>query len=60
MAVDSSAKYAKDITKERDPKDPDAINTCFNQVTNEANGISTCTEMALNLNCKALINYILY
>ena len=36
MVVDSSAKYAKEITKEKDPKGPNAINTCFNQVTKQA------------------------
>ena len=31
MVVDSSVKYVKQITKEKDPKGPYAINTCFNQ-----------------------------
>ena len=47
--MDNSAKYAKEITKEKDPKGPYAINTCFNQVTKLANWIFTCTEIALNL-----------
>ena len=30
-------KYAKEITKEKEPKGPHAINTCFKQITNQAN-----------------------
>ena len=36
MVVDSSANYAKEITKEKDPKGPYAINTFNNQVTKQA------------------------
>ena len=50
VIVDRSANYVKkDITKEKDPKGPYAINTCLNQVTKQANWISTCTEIALTL-----------
>ena len=49
MVIDSSAKYAKEITKEKDPKGPYAINKFFNQVTKQANWIFTCTEIALTL-----------
>ena len=37
MVVDRSAKYVEEITKEKDPKGPNAINACFNQVAKEAN-----------------------
>ena len=60
MVVDGSAKHANEITKEKDPKGQYAIITCFNQVIKQADGISTCTEITLALNCKDLINYILY
>ena len=35
--MDSSENYAKKITKEKDPKGPYAMKTCFNQVTKQAN-----------------------
>ena len=57
MVVDSSAKYAKEITKERNPKGPYAVYTCFNQVIKQVHLISTCTGTTL---AKALINYIFY
>ena len=60
MVVDSWAKYAKEITKEKDLKGPYGINTCFNQVTEQPNWISTCTEITLTFYSKALINDILY
>ena len=49
MVVDSSVKYAKEITKETDPKGPYAINTCFNYLTKQANSIFACTEITLIL-----------
>ena len=32
MVVDSSAKYTKEITKEKDPKGPNAINTLLTKL----------------------------
>ena len=63
MVIDSSANYAKEITKEKGPLGPYAINTCFNQVPKQTESLHVL-KIALALNLQrfnklyTLLNYL--